>query len=67
MNPFQKFARLTPATQRRIIKSARTVERLTRGQVRFDDTVEAMTDHEWNVHLSRREHREAGIRFRHQA
>lgn len=57
MSTLQQFTRLPLAVQRRILKVARQVERMTFGGIKFDDTVEAMTGFAYNRHQSRKEYR----------
>ena len=61
MSTLQKFVRLTPSTQRRIVKVARQVSRMTHAVIDFDYVVETMTETEWNRLQSARE---ANIRLR---
>lgn len=58
MSPLQKFVRLTPTTQRRIIKVARQVSRSTHAVIDFDYVVEVITETEWNRQQATREYRQ---------
>jgi hypothetical protein len=59
MNTFQKFVRLTPSTQRRIIKASRQVERVTRGIISFDYVAESVTEMEHERQEQRRSTRDS--------
>lgn len=62
MSTLQKFVRLTPSVQRRIIKVARQVSRMTLATIDFDYVVETMTETEWNRLQSTREYRREQLR-----
>jgi hypothetical protein len=47
MTNFEKFIRLSASTQKRIIKAARTMERLSRGAYTLTYTADMLTDIEY--------------------
>lgn len=57
MDYFEKFIRLTDSQRNRIVKTAKTVERMTNGAISFTSVAEVCTVHQFNRNEEERAYR----------